>query len=133
VAQVVHRHDSQCGVLANIISNAIKSAFSEFAQQQRYERTYYQQQMTSTNTAFSYDPIQQQGYDDIYPGSSSTTIGSPSTVPRLAYDDCLMPLHQHNSYQPMKTPQTVQVLSTSQLLTQGDLFRALGYTPQPLA
>jgi hypothetical protein len=37
VARGVHRHDSQCGVLANIISNAIKSAFSEFAQQQRHE------------------------------------------------------------------------------------------------
>jgi hypothetical protein len=28
--------DSQSGILADIISNAIKSAFSDFAQQQRY-------------------------------------------------------------------------------------------------
>jgi hypothetical protein len=65
--------------------------------------------MTLANTAFSYDPIRQQGYEEasyIYPGSSSTTTGSAGTVPESTYDDCLMPsfLHQHKSYQPMEIP-----------------------------
>jgi hypothetical protein len=49
--------DKQSGILVDIMSNAIKSAFSEFAQQERYERTYYQQPMTLANTAFSYGSV----------------------------------------------------------------------------
>jgi hypothetical protein len=69
---------------------------------------------------FSYAPIQQKSCKEpsyIYPGSSST-----STIPGSAYDDCLMPsfLHQYNSYQPVETPQTVPVLSTSLPLAQGN-------------
>jgi hypothetical protein len=52
--------DSQSGILVDIISKAIEGAFSEFARQQGYEQSYYQQPMTSANTAFSYGPIQQQ-------------------------------------------------------------------------
>jgi hypothetical protein len=123
--------DSQSGILEYIISNAIKSAFSKFSQQQRYERTYYQQLMTSANTVFSYDPIQQQGHE----GPSRTTTASTGTVPGSAYDDCLMPsfLHQHKSYQPVEIPQTIPVPSPSLSPAQDDLFCALGYTPQPLA
>jgi hypothetical protein len=86
--------------------------------------------MTSTNIGSSYGPIQEQCYEEsayLYPRSSNTTTASASTVPGSAYDDCLMPsyLHQHNSYQPTKTPQTVPFLSTSSPLAQGDLFSAL--------
>jgi hypothetical protein len=49
--------DDQSGILENIISKAIEGAFSEFARQQSYEQSYYQQPMTSTNTVFSYGPI----------------------------------------------------------------------------
>jgi DNA-binding protein YbaB len=49
--------DSQSAILADIISNAIKSVFSKFAQQQRYEKTYYQQPMTSVNITSSCNPI----------------------------------------------------------------------------
>jgi hypothetical protein len=99
--------------------------FSELARQQSYEKSYYQQPITSANTMFSYSPIQQQSYEEpsyINHGSSST-----STVPGSTYDDCLMLsfLHQHNSYQLMETPQTVPVLSTSLPLTHGNFFSAL--------
>jgi hypothetical protein len=130
--------DNQSGILADIISNAIKSTFSELAQQQNYERTYYQQPITSANAVFSYGPIQQQRYEEsayIYPRSSRTTTISASIVPGPACDDCLMPsyLHQHTSYQPMKTSQTALVPSSLLWFPQVDFFRALGYTPQPLA
>jgi hypothetical protein len=42
--------DNQSGVLANIINNAIKSAFST-VQQQSYVVPYYQQPRSSANTA----------------------------------------------------------------------------------
>jgi hypothetical protein len=42
-------------------------------------------------------------------------------------------LHQDNIYQLITIPQTVPVPSSSLSLPQGDLFSALGYTPQPLA
>jgi hypothetical protein len=115
--------DSQSRTLVDIISNAIKSAFSEFAQQQNYERTYYQQPITSANAVFSYGSIQQQRYEQsayIYPRSSSTTTTSVSTVPGSACDDCLMPLHQHNSYQSMETSQTAPVPSSLLPLSQVD-------------
>jgi hypothetical protein len=110
--------DSQYGILADIISNAIKSAFSEFAQQQRYERTYYQQPMTSTNTAFSYGLIQQQSYEEstcMYPGALNYATTSMSTTDESAYGDYLISpcSHQDNFYQPMTVSQT----SSLQLIT----------------
>jgi hypothetical protein len=112
--------------LANIIKKQLK--VHSLARQQSYEQSYYQQLMTSANTAFSYCPIQQQSYEE-----PSYIYIYTHTVPRLAYDDCLMPsfLHQYNSS--METPQTVPVLSTSLPLAQGHFFSAIGYTPQPLA
>jgi hypothetical protein len=128
--------DSQSGMLADLISNAIKSAFSEFAQQQRYERTYYQQSMTSANTSFSYGQIQQQSYEEsacMYPLNYATT--SMSTTDKSAYGDYLISpcSHNDNFYQPMTVPQTAPVPSSSLPLPQVDFFSALGYTPQPLA
>jgi hypothetical protein len=40
---VQHAMDNQSGVLMNIINNAIKGAFSDFAQQQGYVASYCQQ------------------------------------------------------------------------------------------
>jgi hypothetical protein len=59
---------------------------------------------------------------------------SAGTVPGSSYHDCLMPsfLHQHKSFEPMEIPQTIPVLSPSIPPAQGNLFSALGYTPQPL-
>jgi hypothetical protein len=51
--------------LMDIVNNAFKSAFSHGSTQHRdCVELYYQQPTTSTNTMFSYDQIQQQGYEE---------------------------------------------------------------------
>jgi hypothetical protein len=130
--------DNQSGILVDIISNAINSVFSEFAQQQRYERTCYQQSMTSANIASSYGPIQQQSYEEsvcVHPGALNYATTSMSTTGESTYGACLIwpCLHQDNFYQSMAVPHTALVPSISLPLPQVDFFRALGYTPQPLA
>jgi hypothetical protein len=60
--------DNLCEAMMDIVDHAIKSVFSHGStQQQEYAEMYYQQPMTSANTAFSYDPIQQQSYKNHHP------------------------------------------------------------------
>jgi hypothetical protein len=110
--------DSQSGILADIISNAIKSAFSEFARQHKYKQSYYQQPITSANIASSYSPIQQQSYEEsacLYPRALNYATTSMSTTDESAHSDySISPCsHQDNLYQPMTVPQTAQLITTT--------------------
>jgi hypothetical protein len=84
--------DCQSRVLTDIISSAIKSVFSEFAQQQMYERTYYQQPMTSANIAFSYGSSQHQDFEEPYyqqPMTSANNASSYDSIQSCEESACM--------------------------------------------
>jgi hypothetical protein len=84
--------DIQSGILADIISNAIKSVFSEFAHQQIHEQSYYQQPTLLANAAFKTP-------SDYY----STEIHGQVAHQNWAQTSVLQPIvvdsHYHDNYQ----------------------------------